>query len=62
MEPALIRVDEAARFLSIGRSTLYELIARGDIPTIHIGRAVRIPTQALKDVVATWSATARLTN
>ena len=30
MEPALIRVDEAAKYLSIGRSTLYELIARGD--------------------------------
>jgi excisionase family DNA binding protein len=59
MEPALIRVDEAARFLSIGRSTLYELIARGDIPTVHIGRSVRIPTQALKNLVETWAATTR---
>jgi excisionase family DNA binding protein len=53
MEPALIRVDDAARFLSIGRSTLCELIARGDIPTVHIGRAVRIPTKALEGLVKT---------
>lgn len=56
MEPALIRIDEAARYLSVGRSTLYELIARGDVPTIHIGRAVRVPTEALKDYVRTLSA------
>ena len=51
MEPALIRVDEAAKYLAIGRSTLYELIARGDVPTVHIGRAVRIPTAALNELV-----------
>jgi len=59
MQPALLRVDDAAKYLSIGRSTLYELIARGDVPTVHIGRAVRIPTAALKELVDTWSATAR---
>ena len=41
--------------MSIGRSTLYELIARGDVPTVHIGRSVRIPTRALKELVLTWS-------
>ena len=53
MEPGLLRVQEAAKYLSIGRSTLYELIAQGAIPTVHIGRAVRIPTEALKELVKT---------
>jgi excisionase family DNA binding protein len=53
MEPGLVRIEEAAKFLSIGRSTMYELIAQGAVPTVHIGRAVRIPTAALKDLVKT---------
>jgi len=55
MEPGLLRIEEAAKYLSIGRSTMYELIAQGTIPTVHIGRAVRIPTEALKRLVQTWS-------
>ena len=48
MEPALLRVDEAATYLAIGRTTLYELIGRGELPTVHIGRSVRVPTAAIK--------------
>lgn len=55
MEPALLRVEEAAKYLAIGRSTMYELMSRGRVPTIHIGRAVRIPTESLKEVVRSWS-------
>lgn len=51
MEPKLMRIDEAARYLAIGRSTVYELIARGEIPTVHFGRAVRIPTEWLRDLI-----------
>jgi excisionase family DNA binding protein len=53
MEPGLVRIEEAAKFLSIGRSTMYELIAQGAVPTVHIGRAVRIPMDALKELVKT---------
>jgi len=55
MEPGLLRVDDAAKYLAIGRSTVYELIAQGAIPTVHVGRAVRIPTEALKRLIQTWS-------
>ena len=55
MEPALVRIEEAAKYLSIGRSKMYELIACGAVPTVHIGRAVRIPTDALKGLVKEWS-------
>lgn len=43
----LLTVVEAARLLGIGRSTLYELMGTGDIETVHIGRAVRIPVDAV---------------
>lgn len=48
----LLRVDEAARRLSLGRSKTYELVATGELPVVHIGRAVRIPAAALSDWVA----------
>jgi excisionase family DNA binding protein len=47
-EPLLLRPTEAARLLGISRSKLYELLAAGEIPTIHIGRSVRIPLVELK--------------
>ena len=34
----MLSVTEAAKCLSIGRSTLYELINSGEIESVHIGR------------------------
>lgn len=39
----LIRVEDAAERLSLSRSTIYQIIARGELRTVHVGRAVRIP-------------------
>ena len=47
----LLRIPEAAEVLGIGRSTLYELMATGEIPVVRIGRAVRIPRIAIADWV-----------
>jgi len=41
IEPQLLRIHEAARFLSMPLSTLEKLTARKQIPHIKIGRAVR---------------------
>lgn len=41
-EPVLITVEEAARLLRIGRGTAYQLAARGDLPTVRMGRSVRV--------------------
>jgi excisionase family DNA binding protein len=41
-------MPEVAIILGIGRSTVYELVQRGDLPAIHVGRAVRIPAAALQ--------------
>ena len=49
----LLTVREAADRLGIGRSTAYELIAAGDLETVHIGRACRVPAVALDRFVET---------
>lgn len=40
-------IDEAAQVLGIGRNTAYEAAHRGDIPTIKIGRLLKVPKTAL---------------
>lgn len=51
MDPVLLRVEEAARRLSIGRTKTYELMTAGELPVVRIGRSVRIPTAAVEDWV-----------
>ena len=41
MERVLLRVEEVAKLLSIGRTKMYDLIGRRLIPTVRIGSAVR---------------------
>ncbi len=48
MERLLLRPHEAAELLGLGRSTVYELIASGAIPSITIGRSRRVPLEALR--------------
>ena len=43
-----ISVPEAGRWLGIGRNAAYEAARRGDIPTIRIGRLLRVPVAALE--------------
>ena len=35
--------------LQIGRNKVYELAAAGEIPSLHIGRQLRIPTEGLRE-------------
>ncbi|MEI6805518.1 MAG: helix-turn-helix domain-containing protein [Myxococcaceae bacterium] len=44
----LITVREAARFLSLSRSTLYQMMDKGELHYAKIGGSRRIPRQALK--------------
>ncbi|MCQ4081141.1 helix-turn-helix domain-containing protein [Streptomyces sp. RB6PN25] len=50
-ERLVYTVAEAAHALRIGRSKLYELLASGEIESIHIGRSRKIPARALLDYV-----------
>jgi excisionase family DNA binding protein len=45
----LLRVPEAADRLGVGRSTLYLMLARKELPVVRIGAAVRIPRTALEE-------------
>jgi excisionase family DNA binding protein len=47
--PMLLRTTEVGKLLGLGRSTIFELLAAGELPTVRIGRAVRVPRQALDD-------------
>ncbi len=52
-EVLLLRPEEAARVLRVGRSKLYSLVARGELPVIRVGaRGVRIPAGALNEWIA----------
>lgn len=42
-----LSVQEAARVLRIGRNAAYEAVQRGEIPSIRIGRLIRVPRVAL---------------
>ena len=44
----LLRIPEAAETLGLGRTKIYELIAIGELPTIRVGRAVRISVSTLQ--------------
>lgn len=47
----LLTVPEAARRLSVSRSTLYELLDAGAIRSVRIGAGRRVPKVALVEYV-----------
>jgi excisionase family DNA binding protein len=47
----LLTVVQAAEMLAIGRTTAYQLISSGDLEVVHIGRAARVPVEAVEDLV-----------
>lgn len=52
MDPLLLSPTDAARVLGLGRSTLYELLASGTIPSVKIGAARRVRSADLRAYVA----------
>ena len=52
MSETLLTVNEAAARLALGRTTVYELIARRELTTIKIGRARRVPESAIEQWIA----------
>ncbi len=52
-------VMEAAEILSVGRSSIYQLIWAEQLTPIHIGRSVRISIDQLEDFVAERLAASR---
>ena len=48
MEKMLVTVSEAAALLGVGRSFAYELVQRGDLPSVKLGRARRVPVAEVR--------------
>lgn len=55
MEKLLIRPKEAAEALCLGRSKFYALIADGTIPSVRIGKSIRVPVKELREWVNSQS-------
>jgi excisionase family DNA binding protein len=53
--PEVLTVREATAILRVGRNQLYQAIARGELGAVRIGRSIRIPKQALLDLLAAAS-------
>jgi excisionase family DNA binding protein len=52
----LLRPEEAAQALGVGRTTVYELLRTGELRSVRIGALRRIPTDTLAEYVAGLSA------
>lgn len=50
-DPELLRVEDAARLLQVGRSTVYEWITEGLVPTFRLHGVTRIPRAALMELI-----------
>lgn len=51
IEPISMRVPDACRFTGISRSTLYLLIARGEVQVVKMGSATLVLTESLRQLI-----------
>jgi hypothetical protein len=51
IEPISMRVPDACRFTGISRSSLYLLIARGEVEIVKMGAATLVLTESLRDLI-----------
>ena len=51
-EKLLLKIDEAADLLSMGRAKAYQMAQTGEMPgVVRMGRSVRVSAQALREWV-----------
>lgn len=48
----LLKVPEAAKLLRISRNLAYDLVARGELPSVRLGRIIRVPRRGLEDWIS----------
>jgi len=48
MEKLLLKPEEVQEVLCIGRSKVYEMLASGELPSIRVGRCLRISRISLE--------------
>jgi excisionase family DNA binding protein len=49
--PPTISVEEAADICGIGRGTAYRAAHRGELPSLRLGRRIRVPTARLLELL-----------
>ena len=60
--PLTISVPAAGKkYFGLSRNGAYDAAARGDLPTIRIGRLLRVPVRALEQMLDRASRDARVT-
>jgi excisionase family DNA binding protein len=47
----LATVSEATAYLRLGKSRIYEMCQKGELEHVRLGSAVRIPWQALEELL-----------
>ena len=47
----LLTVEECARRLALGRSHTFKYVLTGELPSVKLGRARRVPVRALEEFV-----------
>jgi excisionase family DNA binding protein len=52
VERELLTAREVQQLLGIGLSKVYDMMAMGELPTLRLGRLVRVPRSALMEWVA----------
>ena len=50
-EPLLVKPEEAAKMLGLSRSRIYAMVQCGELPSLRVGRCVRVPVERLRDWV-----------
>ena len=57
-ERLTMSVEEAGETLGISRSLAYDLVRRGELPSLRLGRRLVVPVRALEALVEQAAATA----
>jgi hypothetical protein len=51
-EPLTMSVPEAGkRYFNLSRNASYDAAARGDIPTVRVGRLLRVPVRRMERIL-----------
>lgn len=50
-EHSVLTVSEAASVLRLSRAFTYDLVARGELPSVHFGRRIMIPRAAIERIL-----------
>lgn len=50
-DPLALSVEDVARLLGISRTLAYESVARGELPSVRLGKRIVVPRRALDELL-----------